>query len=68
MAVTREFPSLDETRCTGCGDCVFVCPTDCLEMAEQLPWLARPDECVSCGMCAAVCPTQAIKMAPPEPG
>jgi NAD-dependent dihydropyrimidine dehydrogenase PreA subunit len=27
-----ELPKVDETRCTGCGDCVIVCPEDCLEM------------------------------------
>ena len=26
-------PVLDPARCTGCGDCVAVCPTNCLEMS-----------------------------------
>ena len=57
-----ELPAVDERRCTGCGDCVVVCPTDCLAMASLLPWLPRPAECVSCGLCELVCPAEAIAM------
>jgi NAD-dependent dihydropyrimidine dehydrogenase PreA subunit len=55
-------PQLDETRCTGCGECVVVCPAECLEMAGPLPWLPRPGDCVSCALCAAICPAEAIAM------
>jgi NAD-dependent dihydropyrimidine dehydrogenase PreA subunit len=63
----RELPILDETRCTGCGDCVMVCPTDCLAMSGPIPWLPRPGECVSCSVCVLICPTAALRMAEPEP-
>ena len=67
MAIARELPCLDELHCTGCGECVTVCPTQCLEMLGQLPWLPRPDDCISCSVCALICPTQAIKMSSIEP-
>ena len=57
-----ELPLLDETRCIGCGDCVAVCPTTCLEMASAIPWLPRPADCVSCALCALVCPTEALRL------
>lgn len=61
-------PQLDETRCRRCGDCVRVCPSDCLALGPVLPWLARPAECLACGLCAIVCPTGAISLdAPVEP-
>ena len=41
-----ELPVLDETRCTGCADCVAVCPTDCLAMNGPAPWMPRPLDCV----------------------
>jgi MinD superfamily P-loop ATPase len=58
----RELPLLDESRCTGCGECVPVCPVDCLEMLGQIPWLPRPAECVSCSLCEIICPARAIKL------
>jgi formate hydrogenlyase subunit 6/NADH:ubiquinone oxidoreductase subunit I len=57
-----ELPALDETRCVGCGDCVLLCPTDCLEMAGVLPWLPRPGSCVSCTLCVLICPVEALTM------
>jgi NAD-dependent dihydropyrimidine dehydrogenase PreA subunit len=60
----RELPFLDETRCTGCGDCVPLCPTDCLEMAGVVPWLARPEDCISCEICVLICPVDALQLLP----
>lgn len=62
--MTAELPTLDAARCTGCGLCVAVCPTRCLELAgaTRMPWLARPADCVSCAACVAVCPEGALKM------
>lgn len=58
----QELPVLDRARCVGCGDCVAVCPADCLAMAGRLPWLPRPLDCVPCAACVAVCPTDALRM------
>ncbi len=60
----NELPVLDATRCTGCGDCVFVCPAACLAMDGPLPWLPRPADCVACALCAAVCPADAVTLSP----
>ena len=62
-----KLPLLDPTRCNGCGDCVVVCPTQCLAMAGALPWLPRPDDCVACALCVLICPTDALRLAPAEP-
>jgi formate hydrogenlyase subunit 6/NADH:ubiquinone oxidoreductase subunit I len=57
-----ELPLLDVTRCLGCGDCVWVCPTACLELADHVPWLPRPGHCISCELCVLVCPTDALRL------
>lgn len=41
--------------CIGCGSCVVVCPTNCLEYVDGKPVLTK--ECKSCGICAQICPT-----------
>jgi NAD-dependent dihydropyrimidine dehydrogenase PreA subunit len=61
-----ELPVLNETLCVGCGDCVAVCPADCLAMAGPLPWLPRPAACVSCALCVLICPTQALELQRPD--
>jgi MinD superfamily P-loop ATPase len=61
--MSLELPVLDDRLCTGCGDCVVVCPMDCLEMDGPLPFLPRPLACVSCSMCVLICPVAALRMA-----
>ena len=58
-------PVLDATRCDGCGECVTICPTKCLESDGPAVWLPRPADCVTCGACELVCPVQAITVTGP---
>jgi NAD-dependent dihydropyrimidine dehydrogenase PreA subunit len=60
--MTTLLPMVDERRCIGAGDCVAVCPTECLELRHGVPALVRPRDCISCEICQAVCPTDAIHM------
>jgi NADH-quinone oxidoreductase subunit F len=60
-----DLPLLIVRHCTGCADCLVVCPADCLEMAGAVPWLPRPLDCIACGLCAAACPVEAITMTNP---
>jgi len=57
-----ELPAVNETLCTGCGDCVGACPTSCLEIAGAIPWLPRPGACISCTLCVLICPADALEM------
>jgi MinD superfamily P-loop ATPase len=61
-----ELPVVEAARCTGCGDCVTVCPTECLAMAGAIPWLPRPLDCVSCTACELICNPIAIRLMSPE--
>jgi NAD-dependent dihydropyrimidine dehydrogenase PreA subunit len=61
----NELPLVDETLCTGCGDCPAVCPTDCLAMDGRVPRLTAPADCVSCALCVRICPVHAIELIVP---
>lgn len=52
---------------TKSGDCVTVCPVDCIHPREDEPAFSSvehlfidPTTCINCGACAAVCPVEAI--------
>ena len=64
--MNQSLPELDDTRCTGCGDCVRVCPVQCLAPAGAMVWLPRPVACVACRLCELICPTEAITLRVPE--
>lgn len=51
--------------CTREGDCVEVCPVDCIvpgpkDNAEWPLFYIDPDVCIDCGACVPVCPPEAI--------
>jgi len=52
-------PRLDAGRCTGCGLCLDVCPSDVLGLENGSVILSR-EGCFGCDHCAAVCPAEAI--------
>jgi MinD superfamily P-loop ATPase len=58
----QELPEIDERRCTLCGDCVMICPTDALQAAGDRTIVVQPRRCISCAVCEPVCPVAAIAM------
>ena len=59
----KWLPRIDPSKCTGCSRCVEVCGVKCLEMAEGIAVLPRPDACGSEGHCMKECREDAIQMA-----
>jgi NAD-dependent dihydropyrimidine dehydrogenase PreA subunit len=53
---------LDESRCTGCGTCLDVCPHRVFAMIDGSVSIAERDLCMECGACARNCPVQAISV------
>jgi ferredoxin len=51
---------LDDDKCTGCGNCLEVCPHEVLEPAMKKVRIQDRDLCMECGACAANCPFGAI--------
>ena len=54
-------PKVDETKCTGCGDCVNSCPTKALQTlnGDGLPSLTK-ELCINCWCCHEICPADAV--------
>ncbi len=68
--VYRGRHTLDFKKCIGCGNCLNICPNECmwLEKIEdpELGKIERPGvdlgRCLFCGFCAEVCPTVALHL------
>jgi len=55
-------PDIDSRACTLCGDCVVVCPTECLSISREVEIVLVPQTCINCSVCEAICPVSAITM------
>jgi ferredoxin len=68
---TNFMPEVDAETCTGCGQCVNVCPVDAMGLVsahnpdrpQARKAAVNADVCLGCGVCARVCPTESITMA-----
>ncbi len=56
---------VDETRCSGCGHCVYVCNYYAAYLTDSDGRIVSGTDlfrCKSCGMCVAACPSEARTM------
>lgn len=51
--------------CTGCGECVTVCPEDAIKGGEGMIHVIDQEKCTKCGECFAACKYGAIQKAGP---
>ena len=53
----------NEERCTHCGACVAICPTDAFELDPVTRRVNFDNEkCVACGLCLKACPPRAMEV------
>ena len=53
----------DEKRCTHCGVCVALCPSEALFVLDaQMHIGFSPDKCIACEICIRGCPPRAMKV------
>jgi len=55
---------IDKELCTGCEQCVDVCPADAIAIQEAKA-VINQSLCTQCGICADQCPVQAISESVP---
>jgi len=67
MAKVKGSVIVNTERCKGCDLCVVSCPSDVLEMANEVnskgynfARIKNPDECTGCANCGYVCPDGCI--------
>ena len=53
---------VDQTRCSGCGTCIDVCPYNAIRKNEKGLAETIAAVCKGCGVCGATCPEKAITM------
>lgn len=53
----------DEERCTDCGVCVPICPTDALIIdPSSRKLIFDKDKCIACELCVKACPVRAMEV------
>lgn len=52
----------DKRQCVGCGNCVQVCPVNCIRFLQDTEGFYYPETdmnvCINCGSCHKVCPVE----------
>jgi NAD-dependent dihydropyrimidine dehydrogenase PreA subunit len=61
LMATYFLRETDRERCTGCGQCVEICPVRVIKMEGDFPVIDR-DWCIGCGVCAVPCPVSAVRL------
>jgi len=57
---SSKIPEILE-NCTGCGDCVRICPMNCMIITNRKA-VINEKECIKCYCCHEFCPMKAIKL------
>ncbi len=52
--------AVDQDKCTGCSECVDVCPVQVYELQDNKSAVINEDECLGCESCVEVCEVSAI--------
>jgi ferredoxin len=53
----------DEDRCTHCGVCIPICPTDALIIeAKTKKVIFDKEKCIACELCVKACPVRAMEV------
>jgi NAD-dependent dihydropyrimidine dehydrogenase PreA subunit len=61
LMATYFIRETNRERCTGCGQCVEICPVQVIKMEGDFP-VIDAEWCIGCGVCAVPCPASAVTL------
>lgn len=47
-------------KCSGCGECVEICPVNVFELVDGKSSPINAEECLGCESCVEVCKAEAV--------
>ena len=67
---TNFIPLINQSECTGCSQCVTICPVEAIALAsandphnpKRKHATLIEDRCLGCGLCVRNCPQEVIKL------
>ncbi len=54
--------NIDADKCTGCGECVDICPVEVYEMVDGKSDPVKAEDCLGCESCIEVCEFDAVSV------
>ncbi len=61
LAKSRFGAVVDENTCTGCAQCMDICPMEAISMPQGFAMIS-PETCIGCGLCVTTCPSVSISL------
>lgn len=59
---SKRYALVDTKRCTACGECVYSCRKNAVEIRNGCYAYVYEDRCVGCGLCGKNCPSGCIEI------
>jgi NAD-dependent dihydropyrimidine dehydrogenase PreA subunit len=56
------YPVVNQKKCSVCGNCVKICPSEVYQIKEDRSHPIHPEDCIECWACVNLCPTESIHL------
>jgi len=56
------YPVVNRETCSGCGNCVEICPNEVYILQGDKSDPIRPEDCIECWVCVKQCPAESIEL------